>query len=122
MDLKTHTETAFQDHKAHVENQNIAPSPLLRGLSLTGLFCSSRCRPPFLPRSEHEGGLPARINPRLSSRLDSGDSQSAEIWCTNARESEDTGAVPNPSIQPETSGGNILTALRENEQEVERAG
>lgn len=120
MDLKTHTETAFQDHKACVENQNIAPSPLLRALSLA----RSLSVPPVVPLSPSEQahrGLPARINPRLSLCLDSGDSQSAEIWCINMRASEDAGAVPNPPIQPETSGGNILTALRKNEQEVGRA-
>lgn len=37
------------------------------------------------------------------------------------RASEAAGAAPNPPIQPETSGGNILAAVRETEQEVGRA-
>lgn len=93
-------------------------SSLLRAPSLAR---SLSLPPPPPPSEQVQGGLPARINPRLSLCLDSGDSQSAEIWCINMRASEAVGAAPNPPIQPETSGGNILTALREKKQEVGRA-
>lgn len=94
-------------------------SSLLHAPSLARSLSLPPAAPPSLRASTR--GLPARVNPRLSLCLDSGDSQSAEIWCINMRASEAVGAAPNPPIQPETSGGNILTALREKEQEVGRA-